>query len=198
MSLIPRFRTGDCSDSSCGKKNTKCVKVGKNLFCFNCRNKQKKQKQLDKASVRKIATKLYKEQDNLNAERAYLIVDLDDVVSKYVRIKEANSQGIVECYTCSKKDHWTKMDCGHYISRKNYITRWDIRNLRPQCKKCNQLLSGNIAIYEFNLNTETPGITEDLKLESRQLIKYTRQELKSMLIDYREKLKIAKTRLNNE
>jgi len=198
MSLIPRFKIGDCSENSCGKKNTECVKVGRNLFCLNCRNKQKIKKQLDKSSLRRIATKLYKEQDNLNAERAYVISDLDDIVSKYVRIKEADSIGIVQCYTCTKKDHWTKMDCGHYISRKFHNLRWDTRNLRPQCKKCNQFLSGNIEIYEANLNIEMPGITEELKIESRQNVKYTREELKSMLISFRDKLKIAKTRLKNE
>lgn len=194
--MIPKTKFGDCSNIECGKTNTECIKVGKELFCINCRNKQKVNKQLNKSQVRSIANKLYKIQDRQEAERSYLIHDLDDLISKYIRIRESDKDGYVSCYTCGIKDLWSKIDCGHYISRKFMVLRWDERNLRPQCKKCNQFLDGNIKIYEINLELESPGITNQLKEESRDVIKFTKDDLKHMIINYREKLKIVKTRFN--
>lgn len=194
--MIPRTKFGDCSNPECGKKETECVKVGKELFCINCRNKQKINKQLSKGQVRSIASKIYKLQDRQEAERSYLIHDLDDIVSKYIRIRESDKYGYVSCYTCGLNDSWTKMDCGHYISRKFMGLRWDVRNLKPQCKKCNQFMDGNISIYESNLELETPGITNQLKEESRDIVKYSKEDLKHMIINFREKLKLAKSRFN--
>ena len=42
-STIPKSKFGDCS--KCGKKNTNCVKHGKNLFCIECREFDKKKKE---------------------------------------------------------------------------------------------------------------------------------------------------------
>ncbi len=194
--MIPRTKFGDCSNPDCEKTNTECIKVGKELFCINCRNKQKAKKQLNKSQVRSIANKLYKIQDRQEAERSYLIHDLDDVVSKYIRIRESDKNGYVSCYTCGVIDLWNNMDCGHYISRKFIGLRWDERNLRPQCKKCNQFLDGNINIYESNLELESPGVTDQLKEESRDISKVSKDELKHMIINFREKLKLAKSRFN--
>jgi hypothetical protein len=194
--MIPRTKFGDCSNTECGKKETECIKVGKDLFCINCRNKQKVNKQLSKSQTRAISNKLYKLQDRQEAERAYLIQDLDDVFSKYIRIREADSNGIVVCYTCDKKDHWKKLQCSHYISRKSMGLRWDIRNARPACVTCNEFLQGNIEEYTKRLELECPGITNQLKEESRDIAKFSKEDLKHMVINFREKLKLAQSRFN--
>ena len=75
--------------------------------------------------------------------------------------------------------------------------RWDLRNLRPQCKFCNQVLSGNIDDFKKELELETKGIVDQLIAESYDVVKYSRQEMKEMLIMFREKLKTIKT-IKNE
>lgn len=70
--------------------------------------------------------------------------DLDKVFSLYVRQKNADFRGNVKCYTCGKSVNWkVQCDAGHYIKRSHLGTRWDERNVKPQCKRCNKWLNGN-------------------------------------------------------
>jgi hypothetical protein len=196
--MIPKSKFGDCSNQECVAVNTECVKVGKELFCLNCRNKQKIKKQLSKADARAISRKVYKDYKQASEEdleRVYLIQDLDAIVSKYIRMKEANLDGIVKCYTCFRSGSWKSFDCGHFIPRSNMALRWDVRNLRPQCKKCNQYDYGNIEEFELALEGEQPGIVKILTEESRNPYKWSRDELKELLIDFRAKFKIVETKL---
>jgi hypothetical protein len=191
MSLIPKTKFGNCCN--CPAKNTEVIKVDVRLLCIKCRNKEKVKKMIEKSALKKIEDKY---RFRLDEEKAGLIEDLDDVVSKYVRIKNSDKVGWVKCFTCDGKNTWKSMDCGHFISRKHMGLRWDLRNLRPQCKFCNQVLSGNLNDFQKNLELETPGIADQLISESYDIIKYSRQEMKEMLIMFREKLRMAKTIAN--
>lgn len=139
-------------------------------------------------TVRQIASKG-------GGELQDLIDDLDAIYSKYLRIKYADSNGIVECYTCGDKSHYTTQDCGHYISRKHLGLRWDINNTKVQCKKCNQILDGNLKIYAEKLESEMPKITEYLHTQSTLVYKPTREELKELIFEFRYKLKLVESKL---
>jgi len=69
--------------------------------------------------------------------------------------------------------------------------RWDLRNLKQQCEKCNRYDEGNLDIFAENLEEETPGIVDILTEESKMPHKWSRDELKEMLISIRSKLKLA-------
>lgn len=185
---IPKSKIGDCSNPGCNNINTACVKVGKELFCIKCRNHQKTTKTISKQNVRKKTNKAEE------STRIYLIHELDDVVSKYIRKREADKNGNVHCFTCNWVGHWKQADCGHFISRKIYQLRWDVRNLKPQCKMCNQFLDGNIEIYSINLDREMPDLSNILKEESRSISKMTQQDMKELLIDFRYKLKMVESK----
>lgn len=64
--------------------------------------------------------------------RKYLVEKLDDLT----REKCFEVYGRV-CYTCSGAKGDPVIECGHLITRSKYATRWDIRNVRPQCPSCN-------------------------------------------------------------
>ena len=200
--MIPKTKHGDCSNPECNAKDTSVIKVGRNLFCVKCRNKQKALSQLTKTQKSTISRKLHKVQKQTlsleEEERMNLVFDLDAVVSKYIRAREASPSGINTCFTCGAISDWKSLDCGHYINRAYSKLRWDIRNLKPQCKKCNRIKYGNIEEYKDRLEEETPGITDTLFEESREQHKWSRQELKEMLIDYRKKLKIVMSKFQNE
>jgi hypothetical protein len=189
--MIPRTKFGDCS--KCGAENTECIKKGKSLFCIKCRNIDKVNDSLDKTKRRTIARNLYKLQKSkgFDSERQNLIQDLDVAVSKYVRIREADKDGITKCFTCFRTGHWKTFDCGHFIPRGNMFLRWDLRNLKQQCEKCNRYDEGNLNIFAENLEEETPGIVDILTEESKMPHKWSRDELKEMLISIRSKLKLA-------
>ena len=78
---------------------------------------------------------------------------LDREISKYVRNSRAVN-GMVQCYTCGAWQAVESADCGHYIVRAYRGTRYDLRNLRPQCKRCNWTLEGNHLIFRQKLVAE--------------------------------------------
>lgn len=187
MSIIPRSKFGNCSE--CGDENVNVVKVKKDLFCIHCRNIQKSKTYTERAEKRE-KDKVYSSSE----ERQSLTHDLDFTFSRYIRIREADLNGICECYTCGKKEHWTKLQLGHYIKRADTLLRWDVRNGNPQCVNCNCNMHGNIEEYAKRLEEEQPGLPEQLKVESKEVNKYSREDLKQLLIDLRVKLRYVESK----
>ena len=204
-SIIPKAKYGNCSQ--CGAKNTDCVKKGKELWCIQCNERFKAEQQIEKAKKRTAARNAGFKLRNLDApergteeyfaaERQALINDLDFVFSRIVRITGSDVNGLCSCYTCPLIQHWSMQQCGHFVKRGNTQIRWDVRNAKPQCRKCNETLSGNLEIYEQHLELEHPGLPAQLKELAREPYKWTRDELKQLLLDLRAKLKIIETKFN--
>lgn len=204
MSYLPQSKFGDCTQ--CPSKDTECVKRGKELWCLNCNNRRKAEEQVAKANRRNAArnagNKLRREnilgsqysEEYEASERSALIHDIDFVFSRCVRMMYADKDGYCECYTCGSRKHWTLQQCGHFIKRGNTVVRWDFRNSRVQDKNCNENLHGNLEVYEQKLNEEHPGLPDQLKEMSREPYKWSRDELKQLLLDLRAKLKIIETK----
>lgn len=156
-----------------------------NKMCKNC------------AMVKSTSKRISKERDvEKNDSISNLIDDLDSIFSQYIRCKYADVDGMVECYTSGKRMRWQESQCGHFVSRKNYATRWMPENCRPQSEYDNCFLSGNIHVYREKLEEEQPGIVEYLQEYSRGVYKPTIDELKEMIQEYRYKLSIIKTKFN--
>ncbi len=123
-----------------------------------------------------------------------LVEDLDAIFSIYIRTKYADKNGIVECYTCGNKNHYKEVDCGHFIPRANMATRFEVSNCKPQCKTCNQYKDGNIEAYEKHLEQDRKGTVEYLRELGRTTYKYSIDELKGMIAEYRHKVQILKNK----
>jgi 5-methylcytosine-specific restriction endonuclease McrA len=117
--------------------------------------------------------------------RKTLIKKLDTIFSKYIRLRKAKNE-YSQCVTCGKVDHWTKLQAGHFISRKNYATRWDATNVQVQCSGCNVFKYGEQ--YKFSLwldkNIGT-GTSEKLLLKSQNIVKYTDDQLQQKIGYYK-------------
>jgi hypothetical protein len=124
-----------------------------------------------------------------------LVDDLDMWFSRYVRLRYADNEGFVHCFTSGKKMRWQRAQCGHYISRKHFATRWLPDNCRPQSEYDNCNLSGNLEVFKKKLEEEKSGITEWLLEQSREVVKPTRDELKEMIIDFRTKSKLLEKKI---
>ena len=199
MSLLPKCKIGDCS-CGCGQKNVKVVKVGKLLYCLNSYRAMKVKEQAAKAHQRNQLRKLGREQvsngNYFEAERQALINDLDFVFSRIVRMSAADKYGNCECYTCGAKKHWSLMQCGHYEKRANTQIRRSFSNARVQDKHCNEILDGNHEVFKERLEQEQKGLPEQLTEMAREPYKWSREELKMLLIDLRAKLKLIETKFN--
>lgn len=116
--------------------------------------------------------------------RSKLVKKLDTVFSIYVRRSNADNNGYCTCVTCNKKIYWKEIQAGHFMSRKHYSIRWDLRNVKPQCKACNVFRYGEQFKYSLYLGNELSNELHDL---SHKIIKFSTYELLEM-VNYYTKL----------
>lgn len=117
---------------------------------------------------------------------------LDRIFGEWIRRKDADSNGIVRCVTCGIVRHYketTQINAGHFWKRQHQATRFDPRNVHVQCVRCNNFRGGAEAehaayiIREYGLE-----VFEELERRHTQIKKWTRDEIESMLEDYKQKL----------
>lgn len=92
--------------------------------------------------------------NNESPGKRKLIAEADAWLSRYVRLIALNERGLVECYTCGKFFYIKNIQCGHFVGRGHYSTRFDTRNVRPQCKMCNGMRGGEPGAYALRLIKE--------------------------------------------
>ena len=117
--------------------------------------------------------------------RKTLITKLDNVFSEYIRRRYAKNE-IATCVTCGKKDHWKKLQAGHFMSRKHYATRWDEDNVEVQCSACNVFRYGEQYLFAKYLGTEKADM---LLAKSREAVKFPDWEIQEMIELYKNKIK---------
>jgi len=121
--------------------------------------------------------------------KSKLVKKLDAIFSEYVRKSNADSNGICTCVTCDRNFFWKQIQAGHFMSRKHYSTRWDLENVKPQCPKCNVFNQGEQYKYSLYLGKE---ISEKLLEKSRQIQKFTYNDIEALIIHYQNMLKSIK------
>jgi hypothetical protein len=113
--------------------------------------------------------------------------ELDKWFSLYIRLRNATSEGLVQCFTCGKVSHYKSgMQNGHFQSRKHLTTRWDLKNCQVQCVGCNMFKAGEQ--YKFSIALDAKygeGTAEELELLARTIMKVSR-------IDYEDKISYYK------
>lgn len=118
-----------------------------------------------------------------------LIRKLDEIFSTYVRIRDANDQGICRCITSGEFIHWKDCDAGHFITRDNLATRWDERNVNAQGRGDNRFKSGKQ--YEHGLAIDRKhgeGTAEKLLIKSKGVYKPMPFEIEEMISHYKKEV----------
>jgi hypothetical protein len=118
--------------------------------------------------------------------RKTLIAKLDKVFSEYIRRRYAKNE-IATCVTCGKKDHWKKLQAGHFMSRKHYATRWDENNVEVQCSACNVFRYGEQYLFAKYLGTQKADM---LLAKSRETVKLPDWEIQEMINLYKTKISL--------
>lgn len=119
-----------------------------------------------------------------------LTKDLDIVFSKFVRFSHAKN-GLCACYTCGHEAPFKKIHAGHYITRFYKATRWDERNVKPQCFMCNIYRKGNAVIFRQKLVKELgEEEVKEMEVSVNMLIRggLDRQYLQDKIAYYKEKV----------
>lgn len=79
---------------------------------------------------------------------------LEDWLSRYVRLRATDDNGICHCFTCHRTGHPKEFQDGHYVKRNKRSLRHDARNNQSQCYHCNVVLEGNAGVYGRRLDEE--------------------------------------------
>ena len=97
----------------------------------------------------------------------------DSWFSKFIRLRDADENGIIRCISCGKPVFWKQSDAGHFIKRQHKATRFNEKNANAQCKECNWL----------------KGIVEELEVLGKCTHHLGKFELKCIAENYKEKFK---------
>ena len=118
--------------------------------------------------------------------------ELDKWFSLYIRLREANEYGMVQCFTCGiVRGYKDGMQNGHFQSRKHMATRFDEENCQVQCVSCNIFGSGQQWKFGMNLDAKYgEGRAEELEFLARTTLKISRAE-------YEEKISYYKNLVSN-
>ena len=112
--------------------------------------------------------------------------ELDKWFSLYIRLRDADDLGFVECFTSGRFYHYKNIHAGHFMSRKHLSTRWCDTNVQPQSIGDN--LFGQGEQYKFSIALDSKygeGTAKELELTARTIMKVSR-------IDYEEKISYYK------
>lgn len=72
--------------------------------------------------------------------------------SEYIRLRDADENGICKCFTCGLRRHWKQMDAGHGLGRQHWGARYNEKNVHAQCKRCNGFEGGKRDVYKENVD----------------------------------------------
>jgi hypothetical protein len=111
----------------------------------------------------------------------------DGWFSKYVRIRDADVNGMCKCITCDTVKHWKEMDAGHFQSRRYNIARWHVHNAHAQCQKCNQYGSGEQYKHGKEIDLRYgEGTAEYLATLTRSLYKINKSEVMAIAREFKK------------
>jgi len=118
--------------------------------------------------------------------------------SKYIRLRDAlKTTGDIhycKCFTCGRIEPIKKMDAGHFVSRRFNSTLFDERNVHSQCTYCNTFLGGDQLGYRRQLiKFYGEGIDIELEDKATETKKYTIPELKELIEELKEKIKVLES-----
>jgi uncharacterized protein YaiE (UPF0345 family) len=133
---------------------------------------------------------------NLNSE----LEKTQKLVNLYIRLKyaiETNEGLMAKCYTCGKtwllqtSEDWKNYHAGHYwkADKKSghQSVRFNLNNIRPQCKKCNTFRGGMMAEFAFALTEEIGHeAVQNLGRLAKMPKKWTIQELQEIQMKINE------------
>lgn len=164
---------------------------------YYCRNHQHLRSDYDGRTILQRAVDKSKNSDVKESDSSLkdLIEDCDRVYSRWLRLSNIVEGLYCVCYTCGVWKMWSLVQCGHFVSRRHLATRWLPANTKIQCKHCNETLRGNLDVFEENLENENPGIVDFLNEQARINTNPTRSDLKEILFDYQQKLKLVEPKI---
>lgn len=107
------------------------------------------------------------------------------VFSVWVRLRDADSNGLCRCITSGKLIPWTECDAGHFISRRHMATKYDERNVHAQGRGHNRLHAGEQLLYAKAIDKKYgSGTADKILARSRGTRKFEQFEIDALTKHY--------------
>lgn len=112
----------------------------------------------------------------------------DKWFSMFIRLRDADENGLAKCCTCGTIKPIKLMDCGHFIKRQHQATRFSEYNCAPQCKRCNAFEQGRNEEFEkYLLNRWGLNRVNMLKSAVHQTYKTSQYKIDYLAALYKQK-----------
>jgi len=118
--------------------------------------------------------------------------EADKWFSLYIRLRQADKMGWIRCYTCRKPIYWTEAECSHFKDRRYLLFRYDEKNAKACCHRCNCVLDGNKVKYEQKLRKEYGDEVVNNLINNQAIVKLSIPDYEVMIRGYRMKVKELK------
>lgn len=119
------------------------------------------------------------------------ISNADKWFSRFIRLRDADENGIGRCCTCGTRKEVKQMDCGHYVGRQYKTTRFSENNCHIQCKHCNGFNEGRkVEFRKFLVEKYGADVVMSLETAIYRTIKMGAVELKFIAEHYKAQTEI--------
>jgi hypothetical protein len=182
---IKRFKTINCKWEEKGIICNKPCLSGKRSFCDRhyaifIKQKEKEKAKILKVKESKLAKRIKKRETITGTKLWTLTSQLTRKIKPLI------------CCTCDKELTYETAQAGHFRSRRFGSTKYDLRNLNPQCKSCNVFYGG--FEYEHGLfiikNYGQDTLNLMVNRSRDHSFKISKSFINSVYILYKEHLKI--------
>lgn len=112
-------------------------------------------------------------------------------MSKYIRLKYSDRNGICTCYTCGKRMRWNRDGCqaGHGIGGRTNAIIFKTEIIRPQCTGCNIMANGRYDVFQYKLRKEIGNEEFDEIFQSKDLpMSFSREDLETLKEFYKKEV----------
>ncbi len=114
-----------------------------------------------------------------------------NLLSKIIRLENADYNGYCACVTCGVAKHWTEMQAGHFIPKAQGNSVYFLeRNIHVQCVPCNIFLGGNLTNYTlYMIDRYGRDEVERLNGLKNEKLRVRVKDYEDMIIDFKQRLK---------
>ncbi len=119
--------------------------------------------------------------------------------SEFIRLRDSDEFGRLQCVTCQRSGPWRSMDAGHFITRAKESTLFDERNVHGQCKGCNRFQGGKFLEHEMAIDRiHGAGTAQVLKDKALTLCKRTASDYQFIADSYKARVERIKEESPNK
>lgn len=120
----------------------------------------------------------------------------DKYFSLYVRLRDSNENGYLNCFICGKWMHYKEAECLHFNVRQHMATRYDPECAHAGCSHCNNDPNHDNYYWEMMVSTYGLEKVEALKQRHNNEMKLMRVDLIYLCKEFKEKFETLKKQKN--